>query len=97
MKETAAKTTTTEQKAKPQKSSQIGGLALAVQFMDMSLRVAVPIVVFSLLGIHLDNSHHTKPLFTLVGFLLSLLVSGYLVYRQVSVAYPDFFKGGKSS
>lgn len=87
MKEAAGKTT------KGSKSpSDFDGRLVALQLLDTTWRVALPILLLSWLGNKLDHHWNTKPTFTLIGFFLSLIMAVLLVYRQVKAAYPDFFK-----
>ncbi len=65
---------------------------LALQLLDTTWRVAIPIILFTFVGNKLDKGLGTGPLFILVGLFLSLAVASLLVYRQIQVAYPDFFK-----
>jgi F0F1-type ATP synthase assembly protein I len=98
MKQAAAKTTTEEKKTDSPKTSPLDGMTIAVQMADTAWRVAVPIIVLTLIGARLDKHYNSKPAFTIAGLLLSLVISTILVYKQIKVAYPDFFgKGGKSS
>ncbi len=72
--------------------STVSGLAVGLQLADTAWRVAVPIILFTLVGNKLDKAIGTKPLFITSGLFLALAVAGLLVYRQIQVAYPDFFK-----
>lgn len=68
--------------------------SLALQLLDTTWRVAIPILLLTYIGHSLDKAHHTNPLFIMLGLFLSLGVAGLLVYRQIQTAYPDFFKKG---
>jgi hypothetical protein len=63
--------------------------------MDTGWRVAVPILVLTIIGVHIDRSSGTSPLYTLTGLFLALATSSLLIYRQINQLYPDFFKGSK--
>ena len=89
MKPAAAKQTTTP--PKPKQQEPFDGWVVALQLLDTGLRVAIPILVLSFVGSKLDNHFQTKPLYTLIGFFLSLAISIVLVYKQIKSAYPDFF------
>lgn len=78
-----------------QKNTSVSGLELAALFLDTSWRVAVPILVLSLGGHWLDGKQSTTPLFTLIGFFVSLVLATYLVYRQLKFAFPSMFGGKK--
>lgn len=85
----AVKKTTTEKSGSP---STGWDWAIALQLMDTTWRVAIPIVIFAPTGIWLDRHSASKPLFTLLGLFLSLATATLLVYQQIHQAYPDFFK-----
>jgi F0F1-type ATP synthase assembly protein I len=91
MKKAAGKTTTKRGSAsKP----DISGTVIALQLLDTGWRVALPILLFTLLGVKFDKAMDTNPLFTIIGLFLAIGVAILLVYRQIQVAYPDFFKKG---
>lgn len=92
MSKAAAKKTTTRRESgdKPQTS----GIFIALQFLDTGWRVALPILVISYIGIQLDKSHGTTPLYSVGGLLFSIVVSAFLVYRQIKDNFPEF-PGGK--
>jgi F0F1-type ATP synthase assembly protein I len=89
MSKAAAKKTTTS--SKKEANLSIDGWSLAVQLMDTTWRVAVPILVLSYIGIHLDKHFHTNPLYSLIGLFLALALATFLVYIQIKLLYPDFF------
>ncbi len=68
------------------------GKTIAIQLMDTTWRVALPILLFTLTGIHFDKQYGTSPTLTLIGLFLSLATSTLLVYRQIKQLYPEFFK-----
>lgn len=76
------------------KQAGLDGWAFAWQFLDTSWRVALPIAGLSYLGIRLDRHFDTNPLYSLIGLFVSLFVAGALVYKQLKLVYPDFFKKG---
>jgi ABC-type dipeptide/oligopeptide/nickel transport system permease component len=49
---------------------------------DFGATIAIPVVVFVLIGQRLDNTYHTGILFTACGFVLSALISGLAIYRK---------------
>ena len=70
--------------------------SIALQLLDTTWRVAVPILLLTFLGHKLDLGLGTNPLFIIIGLFLSLTIAILLIYRQIKIAYPDFFKkGGK--
>ncbi len=92
MNKAAAKMTTTG--SSPGKKPDNDGWVIAIQFLDVTWRVALPILILSYIGIRLDRYFNTKPMWSLIGFFSSLLVSSSLVIVQINKAYPDFFKRG---
>lgn len=84
-------------KRKKVEAKSLDGKVVAFQLLDTGWRVALPILLLSYVGIRLDRHYDTKPLYTLIGFFLSLAVATLLVYRQISELYPDFFKSGKGA
>lgn len=95
----AADTSTTKRGQQPQtKDSPIKGMVVAMQLLDTSWRVALPILVLSIAGVRLDRHYGSSPLFMVSGLIVALAISTILVYKQIARAYPDFFvkKGGRS-
>lgn len=93
MSKAAAKKTTTP--AESGKNASREGWFIALQLLDTTWRVALPILLLSYIGIQLDKHRNSTPLYTLIGFFVSLLVATTLVYKQIKALYPDFFKGDK--
>ena len=51
---------------------------------DVFFSVSIPTVVFALIGRWLDMTWHTSPYATIAGLLLSLVVSGLLIWRKAT-------------
>jgi F0F1-type ATP synthase assembly protein I len=85
----ARKTTTSDKNVN---SDNLSGWTIAIQLMDTSWRVAVPILAFSYIGIQLDKHLHTRPLYSILGLFLALALATFLVYKQIKTLYPEFFK-----
>jgi len=66
--------------------------SVALQLLDTTWRVAVPILLFTYVGNKFDKALDTGPLLIIGGLFLSLAVASLLVYKQIQSAYPDFFK-----
>lgn len=49
---------------------------------DFGATIAVPVVVFVLIGQYLDNRWGWSPLFSILGFALAALLSGRMIYRK---------------
>ncbi len=45
--------------------------------------IAVPAFIFGFGGAHIDARYGTTPLFILLGFVLSLTLSGTVIYRRM--------------
>ena len=67
--------------------SKLKPLSMAINFWllsgEMGLLIAVPLVVFVLLGIKVDRWLNTLPLFVIVGMVLAGAVSTVAVMRKV--------------
>lgn len=50
---------------------------------ELGYIIAIPAVLFGFGGAYLDKRFGLSPLFTLLGLLLALLISGFAVYRRV--------------
>ena len=49
---------------------------------DFGATIAVPVVLFVLLGQYLDGKYNKSPLFTVLGFVLAALLSGMSIYKK---------------
>lgn len=67
-----------ELKAEPQSSTWFA-LALVWQ---LGYTIAIPVVVFALLGRFLDKKLDTSPLLLLIGIFASIAVSSVAIYRK---------------
>lgn len=64
--------------------------SVGLQFLDTTWRIAVPVVIFVVLGIIADRSFGTKPWVTLAGAVLGFVAAGWLVKREIAaVALGD--------
>lgn len=59
---------------------------LAADFLDTSWRIAVPVVIFALLGIFVDIKLETKPWLTLAGTVVGFVFAGLLIKKQLARA-----------
>lgn len=66
--------------------SQLKSLRLV---WDLLFMVAVPTVVFALVGRALDSRWHTSPIFTLMGLFLALIVTSIIMYRKAKTIALD--------
>ncbi len=49
---------------------------------DFGASIAVPVIVFVLIGQWLDKKYNMSPWFTILAFVLAALVSGKLIYKK---------------
>ncbi|MEO8862873.1 MAG: AtpZ/AtpI family protein [Candidatus Saccharimonadales bacterium] len=69
----------------------VDGQRMVFMLIDTTWRVALPILVLSLLGHYIDKRTGHVILFSLTGFFLSLVIATLLVYRQLCVVFPNQF------
>jgi F0F1-type ATP synthase assembly protein I len=62
---------------------------IALQFLDTTWRIAVPVVIGALLGIFADRALATKPWLTLLGTILGFVGAALLVKRQLDAALKE--------
>jgi ATP synthase protein I len=67
----------TEKKQKPDSSWSSLGLA-----WELGYTIAVPLVLFALIGRFLDKKLGTSPFLLLAGILISIGVTSWLVYKK---------------
>jgi len=65
--------------SKEENPNLTGALGLA---WELGYTIAVPIVVFALAGRFVDKYFDTSPLFLLVGILISIILTSWLVYKK---------------
>lgn len=49
---------------------------------DFGVAIALPVVVFVLIGNYFDSKYNISPLGTILGFILSALISTKLIYKK---------------
>jgi len=79
MKQAAANPTTKTSHA--DSSANVGILALT--FLDTTWRIAVPVILFTMLGIFVDLKLGTKPWLTLLAVVIGFALAIVLVKRQI--------------
>ncbi len=67
-------------KLTPESSKKIKVWSLAFQ---IGYTIAIPIIVFALIGRFADKYLNTSPIFLLLGILISIFVSSFIVYKKV--------------
>jgi F0F1-type ATP synthase assembly protein I len=63
------------------RSSSEGGSALGLAF-ELGYTIAIPLVVFALLGRFADKKLGTSPFLLLLGILLSIAITSWLVWKK---------------
>jgi hypothetical protein len=58
--------------------------SLGLQFLDTTWRIAVPVVLFAVLGIVGDRHFGTKPWLTLAGMVFGFVIAGILLKNQIA-------------
>ncbi len=58
---------------------------------DFGASIAVPVVLFVLLGQYLDGKYDKSPLFTILGFVLAALASARIIYKKAK-RYGEEYK-----
>ncbi|HEV7453860.1 MAG TPA: AtpZ/AtpI family protein [Candidatus Saccharimonadales bacterium] len=79
MKQEAAAKTTHDVSGDP--TFGVGGVALA--FLDTTWRIAVPVILFTIIGIYADLHLGTKPWLTLVSVVIGFVGAYRLVKKQI--------------
>jgi F0F1-type ATP synthase assembly protein I len=79
MKKAAAHTTTNNAD-----DDAFGITTIALDFLDTTWRIAVPVVLFAGIGIFVDIKVHTKPWLTLLGVIIGFVFAGLLLKQQLS-------------
>jgi len=64
---------------------------------DFGATIAVPIVLFALIGQYLDDKYHRGPLFTVLSFILAALVSGKMIYKKARIYGEEYKKLGEKN
>ena len=65
---------------------------------DFGTTIAVPVVLFVLLGQYLDGKYSVRPWFTVAGFLIAGLLTAKLIHKKAKKygqAYQDMEDKGK--
>lgn len=71
------------------KSDQLSPVQVLGLLGNLGFQIAVPLVIFGLLGRAVDRSLGTAPWFLLGGILISIVVTGALIYRHLKPLLQD--------
>ncbi len=64
--------------------ADFGITTIALDFLDTTWRIAVPVVLFAGIGIFVDIKIHTRPWMTLLGVLIGFVLAGLLLKKQLA-------------
>jgi len=59
-------------------------------FADFGATIAVPVVLFVLVGQYFDNKYETYPLYTIIGLIIAALVTSKLIYKKSKVYGKEY-------
>ncbi|HSX35006.1 MAG TPA: AtpZ/AtpI family protein [Candidatus Saccharimonadales bacterium] len=85
MKQAAAHTTTKSRGA----DTDLGVGTIALTFLDTSWRIAVPVILFAVVGIIGDRSLGSKPWLTLLCVAIGFVFAGLLLKRQLAAVAKE--------
>ncbi len=63
---------------------------------DFGATIAVPIIIFVIIGQWLDGKYEKSPWFTVLAFVLAVLLSGKMIYKKAKAygkEYQNIEKG----
>ncbi|MBU1164321.1 AtpZ/AtpI family protein [Patescibacteria group bacterium] len=81
-----------EKQVKKEQSNLFFSLSIAGQLGWM---IAVPVVVLALLGRFLDVKFESSPILLLVGILLSIMISSWIIYFKIIKVFTEIEKQTK--
>jgi F0F1-type ATP synthase assembly protein I len=76
-------------KPKDKSNDVASGVRLWSLASEIGFKIAVPLLVFMLVGIWLDRTLNSKPIFMLFGVLLALASSAFLVAQMIKAANEE--------
>lgn len=75
----------------PQKTTTRDYYLFAIRTIgDFGATIAVPVVIFVLIGQYLDGKYDKGPIFTISAFILAALVSGKIIYKKSKIYGRDY-------
>lgn len=57
---------------------------------DFGATIAIPVVVSALVGQKIDSFYGTRPLFLIIGMVLSAILTGLLIYKKAKIYGQQF-------
>jgi hypothetical protein len=57
---------------------------LGSDLLDTAWRIAIPVLIFALLGIFADKNLETAPWITLIGVVIGFVIAGLLIKKQLA-------------
>lgn len=86
------------EKQKSPKSKSRAYYLLAFRIMgDFGISIAIPIVLFVLIGQYFDGRYGKSPLFTILGFVAAALISGKIIYKKAKRYGEEYRKLGEKT
>ena len=74
------------QKKSVNDSSVFTALSLA---WELGYLIAIPLIIFALVGRWLDKIYHTSPLFLLIGLFVAFVITSIFVYQKTTKLTAD--------
>ena len=59
---------------------------------DFGATIAVPVVIFVLIGQYLDEKYGRSPLFIILGFALAAVISVKIIYKKAKIYGAEYQK-----
>ena len=57
---------------------------------DFGATIAIPVVVSALIGQKIDSLYGTRPLFLIIGMVLTAILTGLLIYKKAKIYGQQF-------
>lgn len=62
---------------------------------ELGYMIALPLVIFVLIGRYVDHVFSTSPLFILIGVLIAFIISSYFVWQKTTTISAELEKYSK--
>ncbi|MBI5411874.1 AtpZ/AtpI family protein [Candidatus Peregrinibacteria bacterium] len=60
------------------------GIDLLQTALEFGVIIGIPLIIFLGIGLLLDKTYHTVPIFIIVGMFVALGISTYALYKKIS-------------